>query len=238
MRGDLTLTLASAGLVLVLAWVPIASSGTDTHLRPVLENEHVRVHELFASPGASSPMEVRPPGVRISLSKSRFEVTGEDGTVSIVDYNPGQIVWVEEPEHHAWTLLAGEAHIFFVDVKSAIERRPPLPVALAPNHSTIVDAEQHHLVLDNGHVRIIDGIASSGASSAPHTHAPSVLVSLAKSRFRVTIAEKTRIFDFEPAMVRWTNHFEHKWDIVSGDARVVMIEIKSAHDDPAFQRRQ
>ena len=54
----------------------------------------------------------------------------------------------------------------------------------------------------------------------------------------MTIADKTRIFDFEPAMVRWTNHFEHTWDIVSGDARVVMIEIKSAHDDPAFRRRQ
>jgi len=44
-----------------------------------------------------------------------------------------------------------------------------------------------------------DGFGDAGASSATHTHPPSVLVSLAKARFRVTINGKTRIFDFEPA---------------------------------------
>lgn len=64
-----------------------------------------------------------------------------------------------------------------------------------------------------------------------------MLVSLSRARFRVTIAGHTRIFDFEPGMVRWSNHFTHSWDIVAGEARVIMVEIKSADADPAFQAR-
>ena len=209
----------------------------DAHLRPVFENAHVRVQELFASPGAASPMRVQAPGVRVSLGKSRFETTAPDGTVAIVDYNPGQISWVGEAEQRSWKLLAGDAHLFFVEVKSAAGGQIPEPVPMEQTHAGIVDPDQHHLVLDNAHVRIFDGFGDAGAISATHTHPPSVLVSLAKARFRVTINGKTRIFDFEPAMVRWTNHFEHTWQSLSGQARVVMIDIKSAHGDPAFRRR-
>lgn len=207
------------------------------HLRTVFENEHVRVRELFASPGASSPMQVQAPGVRVSVGKARFETTAPDGTVSLVDYNPGQVSWVGEAEEHSWKLLAGDAHVFFVEVKSAASGEAPPPVPMEPTHAGAVEPVQHLLVIDNEHVRVFDGFEDAGASSATHTHPPSVLVSLAKARFRVTINGKTRIFDFEPATVRWTNHFEHTWQSLSGQARVIMVEIKSAHGDPAFRRR-
>lgn len=225
---------------LVLTFLCVAhahAQSKDGQLRPVFENEHVRVQELFASPGASSPMRAQPPGVRISLGKSRFETTARNGTVSIVDYNPGQVIWVGEAEERSWKLLSGDAHVFFVEVKSAADGRVPAPVPMEPTHAGIVEPEQHLLVLDNEHVRIFDGFGDAGVRSATHTHPPSVLVSLAKARFRVTINGKTRIFDFEPATVRWTNHFEHTWEALAGQARVIMIDIKSAHDDPAFRRR-
>lgn len=215
-----------------------ATADDSAHRRVVFENDHVRVNELFASAGAESPMHVQLPGVLVSLGKARFEMTTPDGTVALVDYNPGQVLWLGERQQRAWKLLAGDAHVFFMEVKSAAGGAPPAPVGLDAKHSTLVDPDQHHLVIDNEHVRVIDGVAPAGASSATHTHPPSVLVSLAKSRFRVTINGKTRIFDFEPATVRWTNHFEHTWKILSGDARVIMVEIKSAHAAPAFKRRQ
>ena len=223
-----------------LLWLCVFTAQANpagAHLRPVFENGHVLVQELFASPGASSPMRVQAPGVRISVGKSRFETTAPDGTVAIVDYNPGQISWVGEAEQRSWKLLAGDAHLFFVEVKSAAGGQMPETAPMEQTHAGIVDPDQHHLVLDNEHVRIFDGFGDAGAISATHTHPPSVLVSLAKARFRVTINGKTRIFDFEPAMVRWTNHFEHTWESLSGQARVIMIDIKSAHGDPAFRRR-
>lgn len=229
-------TAAWFALLLSCAFAAQAQTASG-HLRPVFENEHVRVQELFASPGASSPMRVQAPGVRISVGKSRFETTAPDGTVSLVDYNPGQVTWVGEAQERSWKLLAGDAHVFFVEVKSAASGRVPAPVAMEPTHAGIVEPDQHHLVIDNEHVRVFDGFGDAGARSAPHTHPPSVLVSLAKARFRVTINGKTRIFDFEPAMVRWTNHFEHTWESLAGQARVIMVDIKSAHDDPAFARR-
>lgn len=232
------LLLPFAWLALLLLCIPHANAQSkDGHLRPVFENEHVRVQELFASPGASSPARVQAPGVRISLGKSRFETTAPDGTTSIVDYNPGQVMWVGEAEERSWKLLAGDAHVFFVEVKSAANGKTPAPVPMEPTHAGIVEPVQHHLVLDNEHVRVFDGFGDAGAKSAMHTHPPSVLVSLAKARFRVTINGKTRIFDFEPATVRWTNHFEHTWEALAGQARVIMIDIKSAHGDPAFRRR-
>lgn len=238
MRKLITTSRLAAVALSALLVAPASAGDSPGHRRVAFENAHVRVTELFASPGASVPMHEQPPGVRISLAKSRFEVTAPDGTVSILDYNPGQVLWVGEPETRAWKLVAGDAHVFFVDVKSAASGKVPPPTPMADDHSSIVDPDQHHLVLDNPHVRILDGVATTGANSAPHSHPPSVLVSLAKSRFRVTINGETRIFDFEPAMVRWTNHFEHTWRILSGDARVIMVEVKSAHADPAFQRRR
>lgn len=230
--------LAVARVALLLSCgVSAQAQPAGGHLRPVFENEHVRVQELFASPGASSPMREQAPGVRISASKSRFETTAPDGTVAIVDYAPGQVAWVGEAEQRSWKLLAGDAHVFFVEVKSAASGNVPVPVPMEPSHAGIVEPEQHLLVLDNPHVRIFDGFGDTGSRSAPHTHPPSVLVSLAKARFRVTINGKTRIFDFEPATVRWTNHFEHAWESLAGQARVIMVDIKSAHGDPAFRRR-
>ena len=140
-------------------------------------------------------------------------------------------------QERSWKLLAGDAHVCFVEVKSAASGKSPPPVPMEPTHAGIVEPVQHLLVLDNEHVRVFDGFGDAGASSATHTHPPSVLVSLAKARFRVTINGKTRIFDFEPATVRWTNHFEHTWQSLSGQARVIMVDIKSAHGDPAFRRR-
>lgn len=238
-------TMSGAAMLLSLATATPSVAGAaqgatlreSQHSRVVFENDHVRVNELFASAGAESAMHAQDPGVLVSVTKARFEMTAPSGAVSLADYHAGQVSWVGERQHRRWKLLAGDAHIFFVEVKSAATASAPAPVELGPKHSTVIDPDQHHLAIDNEHVRVIDGLAGPGARSAAHTHPPSVLISLAKSRFKVTINGRTRIFDFEPATVRWTNHFEHTWEILAGEARVIMVEVKSAHTAPEFRRR-
>ena len=202
----------------------------------VLENDYVRVTEILAWPGQQVTTDGPLPRVIVSATRSRLERISTDGSRSLIDYNPGQILWRDTGTAQPARLVAGNAHLFVIELKQAamLAGNPSAP--LEPDHSTIVDPDQHHLAFENAHVRIIDGMAPPGARSAAHSHPPSVLVSLAKSRFRVTIEGRTRIFDFEPAMVRWSNHFRHQWQILSGEARVVMVEIKSAHGDPRFRR--
>ena len=227
-------------LLIMLLLFPVAAGtayGQDPHFKAVFENAHARVLELFAVPDGRAVVHVRQPGLVISFSRSRFEVTVDGKAPQIVDYYPGQLVWTEKAEAASWRLLAGEANLFFVEVKSALEGASPAAVSMRENHSTIIDGEQHRLVLENEHVRVIDGMADKHDRSPLHSHPPSVIVSLSKARFRVTINNKTRIFDFEPGMVRWSNHFEHTWEILSGHARVIMIELKSADGDPAFYQR-
>lgn len=220
-------------LVLSTATVTVAQALDDAvavapeHYHVVFQNDHVRVYELLASTGARSPMHVQPPGVLVSLEKARFEMAAPDGTSAIVDFNPGQISWMERTER-AWRLLAGRAHAFFVEVNSAATGEVPTPVPLDAKDSVVVDPVRHHVVLENNHVRVFDGMAAPGDESPPHSHPPTVLISLSKSRFKVTIDDVTRIFDFDPARVYWVGNFEHYWTVLTGHAHVVGIEIKSA----------
>jgi quercetin dioxygenase-like cupin family protein len=89
----------------------------DVH-KVVLENEHVRVLDARISPGRKSPMHSHPPLLLVSLGHGRFKVTGPDGKAQILDFDPGMVIWREATEH-SWEMLAGDAHVVAVEVKSA-----------------------------------------------------------------------------------------------------------------------
>lgn len=89
-----------------------------THHHVIMENDHVRVFEVLAAPGAKSPMHTHVPLVVISLSKARLRMTAPDGSKSIFDLNPAQVLWFENVEH-SWELLAGQVHVIAVEVKAA-----------------------------------------------------------------------------------------------------------------------
>jgi hypothetical protein len=84
----------------------------------VLENEHVRVFEARASHGRKSPMHTHPSLVLVSVGSARVKLTVPDGKTSILDLKPGQVMWLENPEH-SWELLAGDLHVVAIEVKSA-----------------------------------------------------------------------------------------------------------------------
>ena len=117
----LAVLLAMTGLGGAAFAQPKATDATvvdgDVH-KVVLENEHVRVFVALAASGAKSPMHTHPPRVLVSLSTARVKLTLPDGTTSILDVRPGQVMWVDAAEH-SWELLSGEIDIVGIEVKSA-----------------------------------------------------------------------------------------------------------------------
>ena len=94
----------------------------DVH-NVVFENEHVRVLEARASHGRKSPMHTHPSLVLVSVGSARVKLTLPDGKSSMLDLRPGQVMWLENPEH-SWELLSGDLHVVAVEVKSAQKSQP------------------------------------------------------------------------------------------------------------------
>lgn len=89
----------------------------DVH-QVVLENEHVRVLQALAPAGSKSPMHSHPPLLLVSLGTARVRFTYPDAKTQILDLRPGTLFWIDGVEH-SWELLAGEANVVGVEVKSA-----------------------------------------------------------------------------------------------------------------------
>jgi hypothetical protein len=85
----------------------------------LFENEHVRVIQARASRGWKNRMHSHDPMVVVNLGWGRQKVTWPDGTTSLVDLDPGAVVWQDNAFDHSWELLAGEVNVVLVEVKSA-----------------------------------------------------------------------------------------------------------------------
>lgn len=119
-----------------------------------------------------------------------------------------------------------------------------LPISLpaqTSNDAVSADPDVHKVILENEFVRVFDARASKGAKSPMHTHPPMVLVSLGKTRFRMTLADgKSSIFDLNPGQALWVENAHHSWELIAGELHAIGIEIKSARDGrvpPAPSRR-
>jgi hypothetical protein len=84
----------------------------------VMENDHVRVLEVRAPVGYTSPMHSHPPILGVSVGAARLRVTSRDGQRQILDLRPGMVFWFDDAEH-SWELLAGNHHVVAVEVKAA-----------------------------------------------------------------------------------------------------------------------
>jgi hypothetical protein len=63
-----------------------------------------------------------------------------------------------------------------------------------------------------------------------HSHPPFVFISLGTARVKLTLPDgKKVIFDTYPGQVLWMpDGMQHSWELISGDLRVVAVEVKSA----------
>ncbi len=95
--------------------------------------------------------------------------------------------------------------------------------------STVIDPDVHHVVLENEHVRVLEGRAAPGWKSQMHTHPPLVLVSVGSARLKLTLPDgKTSMFDLRPGQAIWVGDAEHSWELLAGDLHAVGVEVKSA----------
>ena len=99
-----------------------------------------------------------------------------------------------------------------------------------PPDAVTIDPDVHHVLLDNEHVRVFEARATHGATSPMHSHPPFVFVSLGTARVKLTQPDGTKvIFDTWPGQVLWMpDGMQHSWELLSGDLRVVAVEVKSA----------
>lgn len=226
---------AFALFVLMLVAPPaLAQSAPDavaidpTHHQVVLENDHVRVMQALASPGARSPMHSHPPFVFVSLNRARLRMTAPDGSSSIFDLHPAQVLWMENAAH-SWELLSGQGEVIGVEVKAARQGKAPAPVVRAPNDPVTVDPAHHHVILENDHVRVFEVLASPGAKSPMHLHSPFLLISMGRARARLTLPDgNTAILDLLPGQALWLEDAAHSWEMLSGQLRVIGVEVKAA----------
>jgi hypothetical protein len=95
----------------------------------------------------------------------------------------------------------------------------------------VVDPAVHQVVLENDHVRVIDARATHGWKSAMHSHRPMLVINLGSGRQRVASPDgKTQIVDLKPDMVVWRDDaFDHAWELLAGEVRVLLVEVKSAN---------
>ena len=197
----------------------------------LFENDHVRVFEARASHPAASPMHSHPPFVFIGLETARAKMRLPDGKSVMFDVYPGQVMWVGDGMEHSWELISGKVRVIAVEVKSAL--KPPAgarpAVTRKANDAVAVDTDVHHVLLENDHVRVFDGRAAKGRKSPMHSHPPFVFVSLGTARLSLTLPDgKNVILDTYPGQVMWMENAEHSWELLSGEAHVIAVEVKSA----------
>ncbi len=104
----------------------------------------------------------------------------------------------------------------------------PALAAQPARDAVTVDPEHHQVVFENDYVRVVRGMAGAGAKSPTHTHPATVIVSLGNMRARqnLTGAPGPQILDFTPGQVEFIPGAEHSWEILSGQANLVGVELK------------
>ena len=112
--------------------------------------------------------------------------------------------------------------------------------AQAPGNAIDVDPDVHRMLMENEFFRVFDARASKGTKSPMHSHAPMVLVSVGKTRFRLTTPDgKTTILDLNPGQAFWVQDAKHSWELIAGELHAIGVEIKSAQGgaEPVIGRR-
>ncbi|MDQ3697964.1 MAG: hypothetical protein M3373_08075 [Gemmatimonadota bacterium] len=228
-RLRLVLSMLVLGAPAALAQgTPDAVAVDPTHHQVVLENDHVRVFQVLASPGARSAMHSHHPLVFVSLGRARIRITAPGGSTTIFDTHPAQVLWFQDVVH-SWELLSGQLQVIAVEPKAARQGNAPAAVRRAANDPVTVDPTHHHVIMENDHVRVFEVLASPGETSPMHAHSPFALVSLDRVRLRLGLPDgSSAILDLHPGQAVWLENATHSWELLSGQLRVIGVEVKAA----------
>jgi beta-alanine degradation protein BauB len=83
----------------------------------VLENDHVRVVDLWLRPGDKLPMHSHPNYFVHVLAPATVKFTYPDGRSEIQEFGPEQVVWRDAESHDVENVGSTEGHFLVVDIK-------------------------------------------------------------------------------------------------------------------------
>src|SRR5712691_7410664 len=100
--------------LLVLLIVPHQASG---QVKPLLDNDQVRIQEATMRVGAKTPEHTHPADEAIYvLSGGKIKVTLQDGTIRTEEIKTGEVRWRTAPETHVAENI-GDTEIRLLDIQ-------------------------------------------------------------------------------------------------------------------------
>ncbi|MHA6205537.1 cupin domain-containing protein [Dyella soli] len=113
--GLVVLACACAGAVLAQDMAKVAPKNSKV----VLDNEQVRVIEVWLKPGETLPMHSHPANVVYFITGGKMKTTTGDGKVTEVERKADEVVWSEPVTHSNQNIGTAPTKALVVELKTA-----------------------------------------------------------------------------------------------------------------------
>jgi quercetin dioxygenase-like cupin family protein len=192
---------------------------------PILQNEQVTVWDVTWAQGETSPNWDRDT-VLVFLTSGSVEMTGADGGLRVVPHQPGDVEFVPRGPANHRRAVSKEA-VRAIVIQPAGHSPPPLA-----NTAGVRDAFDRpgiEKAFDNGEVTVWRYTWTLGKQTPLHFHARDVVVVyLADGVLKSSTPDGKSVlnphsFGFTKFSPRGRVHYE---ELVEGEARAVMVELK------------
>jgi quercetin dioxygenase-like cupin family protein len=191
--------------------------------RLVLQNEYVRVFEVWLPPGKTTLWHVHlHDGVSVRLTDATIEDEPKDGPAETIRLHGGQVAYGATPTARTHRVHnAGETtfHIAYIELLT--------PPGVRADHSSAA-APDPRVVFENDRVRALRRILAPGESTVMHTHeSRGVGVPVRGGRLEISDQEgTTNTFDVKAGAVNWIEPgTTHRLRNV-GDAPMEFVDIE------------
>ena len=85
--------------------------------KPVMENDRVRVLDVWFKPGEKAAVHSHPDHVIYVLSGGKMRITPSKGKTQEMDLKAGQAIWMDATSHEAQNLGKTDVHMLVVELK-------------------------------------------------------------------------------------------------------------------------
>jgi len=211
--------MTSIFLALAFSVVPIQGA------KPIIQNEQVTVWDETWAEGQSSPSRGRDT-VLVFLTAGRLELTDSDGGLHVVSHEPGDVEYVPQgPTSRRRAVSKESIRVIVIQ----LEGHSPPPLANPSGLRDAFDRPGIEKVFENREVTAWRYTWARGKQTPLHFHARDVVVVyLADGVLKSITPDGKSVlnphsFGFTKFSPRGRVHYE---ELVEGDARAVMVELK------------
>jgi len=91
--------------------------------RVLLENDRVRVLDVRVGVGQKQAMHMHPDHLVYPLSAYRVKHVAADGSTSIGERQPGEVIWIPAESHAGENVGETEIHVLIVELKEGAQEQ-------------------------------------------------------------------------------------------------------------------